>query len=430
MQYCRNLILSLFIFSFTLSAQQIIIPPGKGVSYSQYEDRVDFLVMLYGIDINTEISFSLPNPSLTVEWFRYPDMLLVSNQKALIPDDHTGYIARISGIHNGEEYIKELSIWVIDYSLYEPKFNALSLPELSKNLCSQMVLTLDADLPNMYYETPNQLKYDIQSEFKLEYETIVLKEETWVDSLVIKELYIADNELIVDDPPLKDTYFTLTGDQFSADLEIPQTSIQSDYFQAVRVFSKIKSEATTRDVRNEGDSPDDIRILSASAPLDIHFTCITNGSVADYFSWEISKDDEAPFIVRRGDEYRYTFDQAGTFKVKLQTENDYCYYADSLIVKVSESAISAPNAFSPNGDGINDEFRVAYKSIVEFDCWIYNRWGQQVYHWNDPQRGWDGTINGRPASEGAYFYVIRALGADGLKYKLKGDISLLRGRLE
>ena len=74
-----------------------------------------------------------------------------------------------------------------------------------------------------------------------------------------------------------------------------------------------------------------------------------------------------------------------------------------------------------------------------------------VYEWDDPAKGWDGTINGRPAAEGAYFYVIRALGTDaaknasyiGLKavykkmklnadkaalgvYQLSGDINLLR----
>ncbi|HQF11418.1 MAG TPA: gliding motility-associated C-terminal domain-containing protein, partial [Paludibacteraceae bacterium] len=57
-----------------------------------------------------------------------------------------------------------------------------------------------------------------------------------------------------------------------------------------------------------------------------------------------------------------------------------------------------------------------------------NRWGRMVYHWNDPQKGWDGTIGGKKAPVGAYFYVIKAVGADGIKYSKKGDINLLRGR--
>jgi len=92
--------------------------------------------------------------------------------------------------------------------------------------------------------------------------------------------------------------------------------------------------------------------------------------------------------------------------------------------------LEVPNVFTPNGDGINDEFRVAYQSLTKFEAWIYNRWGRLVYHWNDPQKGWDGNIGGKKAAEGAYFYVIKAVGSDGIKYLKKGDINLLRGKKE
>ena len=126
--------------------------------------------------------------------------------------------------------------------------------------------------------------------------------------------------------------------------------------------------------------------------------------------------------------------------------NDQCQ-TDSveITVSVSTSQLVVPNVFTPNGDGRNDEFRVMYRSIVEFECWVYNRWGKLVYHWTDPAKGWDGTINGRPAAEGAYYYVIRAKGADAEAggeyhkvtkkrpaavgvYQLSGDINLIRGK--
>ena len=112
-----------------------------------------------------------------------------------------------------------------------------------------------------------------------------------------------------------------------------------------------------------------------------------------------------------------------------------------------------PNVFTPNGDGKNDEFRVAYRSLREYHIWVYNRWGKLVYESEDPAKGWDGTINGRAAAAGAYFYVIRAMGTDAVKgasyvalkgaynkkkkmndqsiigiYQLSGDINLLRGK--
>ena len=110
-----------------------------------------------------------------------------------------------------------------------------------------------------------------------------------------------------------------------------------------------------------------------------------------------------------------------------------------------------PNVFTPDRNGQNDEFRVLYKSLATFKCDVYNRWGKLVYSWTDPAEGWNGNIGGRPAAEGAYFYVIRALGTDAAKdasfigikavytkkklnadesvigvYQMSGDINLLR----
>jgi gliding motility-associated-like protein len=112
-----------------------------------------------------------------------------------------------------------------------------------------------------------------------------------------------------------------------------------------------------------------------------------------------------------------------------------------MTVTVQTSEIFVPNVFTPNGDDVNDEFCVAYKSITSFQCWVYNRWGREVYMWTDPTKGWNGKINGKDATPGAYFYVIKARGSDfdpnatpnpvthlriG-EYLLKGDINLLRG---
>jgi gliding motility-associated-like protein len=113
--------------------------------------------------------------------------------------------------------------------------------------------------------------------------------------------------------------------------------------------------------------------------------------------------------------------------VVLQVSNEYCTL-DSVTfeLKISDSFLEVPNTFTPNGDGSNDEFRVVYKSIKEFHCWVYNRWGKLVYKWDDPAKGWDGTINGRPAAVGAYYYVIRALGTDAEQ----GYISSIKYRKE
>jgi len=411
----------------TVSAQQIGITSGKGKIYDQYVG-IDYLVMMYGIDAVAEISVTLPASTLTVKWYRYPDNLEISNQNFINPDDHTGYLLKIEGTLNGQAYYKELSIWVIDYKLYEPTLTALEFPDPASTGCKQMSLTLEGQIPAMFYKAPNQQQYSIDKKFNLQYESLEFEDGEWRDLSVEMPVLITDNIVEISESPLKDTYFALKGDQFAEDLGLEPYEIQSSLYQAIRVSAHIKTETEVRTEKNEGDRPDEITVLSGSAPLDINFTSLSNEPVANYFRWEISADGQEPFIIRTGLSHKYSFKEAGTFTVKLIASNNYCTDMDSVVVKVSESAVYAPNVFTPNGDGINDEFRVAYKSIVEFNCWVFNRWGQEVYHWTDPQKGWDGTVKGKPASEGAYFYVIRAKGSDGIEYKLKGDINLLRGK--
>ncbi|MGP8215821.1 MAG: SBBP repeat-containing protein [Bacteroidia bacterium] len=87
-----------------------------------------------------------------------------------------------------------------------------------------------------------------------------------------------------------------------------------------------------------------------------------------------------------------------------------------------------PNVFTPNGDGINDVFRVDIKDAQCFDGKIYNRWGVLVYQWSDALGGWDGIIQQTklPASDGTYYYIIHYcnyLGESGTK---DGFLTLIR----
>jgi gliding motility-associated-like protein len=184
---------------------------------------------------------------------------------------------------------------------------------------------------------------------------------------------------------------------------------------------------TLRTEKNEADYPKEKSQLIGSAPLEILFQSSANEPVAKFYKWEIYKGKQL-LLTRTDKDHRYTFTESGDYKVKLLSSNPLCNDTASIEIKVTESALYVPNVFTPNGDGTNDEFRVAYKSLARFDCWIFNRWGRKVFSWSDPQKGWDGTINGKKASPGAYFYVINAVGSDGVKYTRKGDINLLTGK--
>lgn len=102
----------------------------------------------------------------------------------------------------------------------------------------------------------------------------------------------------------------------------------------------------------------------------------------------------------------------------------------TIVVKDLDKTVFVPNAFSPNGDGLNDIFNPllniteAY-SIAEFS--VYNRYGQLVYV-NDGQvnRGWDGTYNGKPCEQDVYMWVLKVKFIDGTTFEDKGDVHLIR----
>ncbi len=99
---------------------------------------------------------------------------------------------------------------------------------------------------------------------------------------------------------------------------------------------------------------------------------------------------------------------------------------DTVTVEVIYCDIFIPNIFSPNGDGQNDVLYVRGQGIEQLSFVVYNRWGQKVFETKDPNHGWDGTINGKPAETGVYVYHVTAVLHDGLVVSRYGDVTLVR----
>lgn len=185
---------------------------------------------------------------------------------------------------------------------------------------------------------------------------------------------------------------------------------------------------------------------SGSAPLTVvfHANAENVGMYTPHYEWRFAKEGETqPYLVRYEEETEYTFTEAGSHRIVLYATfingndtvaytKDYWQDAQPITIQISESKLEMPNAFSPNGDGINDIYRAKnnYQSIVEFDAYIFNRWGQKIYEWHDPAGGWDGKFNGKDVKQGVYFVLVKAKGADGRKYNIKKDVNLLRGYTE
>ena len=118
-----------------------------------------------------------------------------------------------------------------------------------------------------------------------------------------------------------------------------------------------------------------------------------------------------------------------TYTVTVTDEFGCQVVADQLIRIHYENALIIPNAFSPNGDGENDIFRIRGVNITDVQLLIYNRWGQKVYDKADATNldtGWDGTQNGQDAEIGVYVYYGTIKFIDGKEEIIKGNVSLIR----
>ena len=291
--------------------------------------------------------------------------------------------------------------------------------------------------------------------YSLSYNALAWNTEAWVDSAARKEGKLSStiylNEAIYGETTFRLCYDDSIRQALGLDSACVEVTVPLDSIKAVKM--ELVALATARDAKNELDRPSEQQLTdgnSYSGILEVAFYSNPTPA-AKHYQWSIYKSSSR-IVTRRDKDIRYAFSEPGSYRVVGKVNNEYCT-CDSMekIINISESYLRVPNVFTPNGDGKNDEFRVAYRSIKEFHCWVYNRWGKLVYDWTDPEKGWDGTINGRPAAEGAYFYVIRALGTDAPKnagymskisynkkknkadqsiigvYQLSGDINLLRG---
>ena len=372
-----------------------------------------------------------------INWYRLPDTIntVSSGTDYLYPEHGEGYAIKVDG--------KWEMFWVFDYEQLVPQINDVEVIQS----CKETQLNIDGVIPQMQYKNQHNQLQNYARLCRVTYMDAMWSENDWVDSTAVIEKEFRST-IVVDATPVA-TEYVIT-DLLAEALQIGD-SIITPIYQPMAVKAHPQAIVTTRgkegDRSNEVERPiDSETLVSRSAPLDVEFKA--NGLNTEYYQWNLYRGQE--LLLRRSEaQHRYTFEEPGAYRMVMIASNSHGCAIDSVefAISVSVSMIEVPNVFTPNGDGTNDEFRVVYRSIKEFHCWIYNRWGRLVYKWDDPAKGWDGTINGRPAAQGAYYYVIRALGTDAeegyrskpaytkaLKkqelpvgvYQLSGDINLLR----
>lgn len=157
----------------------------------------------------------------------------------------------------------------------------------------------------------------------------------------------------------------------------------------------------------------DTILLYAGSSINLH----AGGGFKEY-TWSTNSQDSIISVATQGNYWA---------RVK---DFNCCINSDSVYVKVFEYFI--PNAFTPNGDGLNDVFKVVglYKNI-KFKMYLYSRWGQLVYESDNIDQGWDGTSKGAYCEPGSYVWIVNVgfLGQDIITQGdivLKGTVTLVR----
>jgi len=116
-----------------------------------------------------------------------------------------------------------------------------------------------------------------------------------------------------------------------------------------------------------------------------------------------------------------------TYSIEIKTTTG-CITIDTQAVKIIKGVdIFVPNAFSPNGDGLNEVLRPTLMGVKDLQFFrVYNRWGQLLFETKTKRDGWDGRLNGKPQATGVMVWEVQALGVDGKVYTQRGTSMLVR----
>jgi gliding motility-associated-like protein len=98
--------------------------------------------------------------------------------------------------------------------------------------------------------------------------------------------------------------------------------------------------------------------------------------------------------------------QIGNYILRVTDPLGCTATATASVINQCEPRVNAPDAFSPNNDGVNDQFQVFSNYITDYEMRVYNRWGEVIFMSNNPEQKWDGTYRGSDYPSMLYPYVI------------------------
>ena len=127
--------------------------------------------------------------------------------------------------------------------------------------------------------------------------------------------------------------------------------------------------------------------------------------------------------------FEYLYDQAGIIELTQTVINEFgCADDATRYIIIQDFAFYAPNAFSPNEDGLNDVFHPVMLGISKYEMRIYDRWGELIFETQNQDEPWVGNVKGgnHYAENGVYIFKVKVNDMLGLGHEFTGHIALIR----
>ena len=113
--------------------------------------------------------------------------------------------------------------------------------------------------------------------------------------------------------------------------------------------------------------------------------------------------------------------------VAIQNLNEDIISISNTVSIEKPLTLYAPNAFSPDGDGVNDHFQIRGQGVEDYNLEIYNRWGQMVFQSENISTRWNGEYRGKQVPIGTYVYQVKGISVSGNEVMVKdGFVALVR----
>lgn len=295
-----------------------------------------------------------------------------------------------------------------------------------KYTCDFLVLTGFVNIDSFYYYDP------------LSHDTILLENDyhfRWTSDN--PDLFIPGDTIFLDynyteSPPVIDTWYILTGYD-----DLGMTDVDSVLYESIHTKAEFTVEYYDKinDIYDSGLTESwSLETGSLDAPLTVRF--INKSVNGDYFEWvyldtlggikqnEFTYDLETQpeHTYMDADRYYYPY-LVSIHRNELNFDECRDTFHIEEAIHIVPSQLSIPNVFSPNNDGTNDIFIFKHQSLKSCKLTIVDRFGKVVYRMQTDNiyswEGWDGSIKGtdRKAPEGQYYFIIEALGYDGIEYR-------------